>query len=107
MYRRFEFGDLANEFGHLVDGIDAGAGIGGVCRLAEGLHHDLGAATLPTLQIQFRGFAYDDVVRMDALADFPGGDALEALLVNHAGNIRSEERRVGEEGRSRWWPDHL
>src|SRR2546430_14483653 len=23
------------------------------------------------------------------------------------GRCRSEERRVGEEGRSRWWPDHL
>src|SRR5256885_16385727 len=24
-----------------------------------------------------------------------------------AAALRSEERRVGEEGRSRWWPDHL
>src|SRR5690606_40719283 len=27
------------------------------------------------------------------------------LLLGHGGGIRSEERRVGEEGRSRWWPE--
>src|SRR5260370_42626964 len=32
------------------------------------------------------------------------------ITVSHsdapAGCVRSEERRVGKEGRSRWWPDH-
>src|SRR5258705_30302 len=30
---------------------------------------------------------------------------LELLLLG-IGNLRSEERRVGKEGRSRWWPYH-
>ncbi len=27
-------------------------------------------------------------------------------IAEHGGEFRSEERRVGEEGRSRGWPDH-
>ena len=38
-----------------------------------------------------------------------GGEVAEVAtgatgLVN--GSYRSEERRVGKEGRSRWWPEH-
>src|SRR5256885_16181140 len=32
------------------------------------------------------------------------GWAIGTLIQKHH---RSEERRVGEEGRTRWWPDHL
>src|SRR5256886_17463681 len=35
---------------------------------------------------------------------------IDVLVVNHgigSAHERSEERRVGKEGRSRWWPDHL
>src|SRR2546430_16749244 len=35
---------------------------------------------------------------------------VDVLVVNHgigSAHERSEERRVGKEGRSRWWPDHL
>ena len=32
------------------------------------------------------------------------GDSLAASWINN--EIRSEERRVGKEGRARWWPDH-
>src|SRR5690606_41202861 len=28
------------------------------------------------------------------------------IILPVEGDIRSEERRVGKEGRSRWWPDH-
>src|SRR5260221_1254660 len=31
----------------------------------------------------------------------------QAPFWRRALSYRSEERRVGEEGRSRWWPDHL
>ena len=86
VHRRFEFSDFANELRHFVDGVDAGARIGGVGRLAEGFHHDLGAAALPAFEIELRGFADDNVVRVDALADFSGGDALEAFLVNDPGD---------------------
>src|SRR3989475_13327858 len=34
------------------------------------------------------------------------GDGLDQLVASHA-RSRSEERRVGEEGRSRWAADHL
>src|SRR6202000_3502868 len=41
----------------------------------------------------------------DTLADVPADRPVE---VGRDGElIRSEERRVGEEGRSRWSPDHL
>src|SRR2546423_137683 len=30
----------------------------------------------------------------------------QARIVDAAGNVRSEERRVGKESRSRWSPDH-
>src|SRR6476661_10276469 len=44
----------------------------------------------------------------------PGGGALSEAQVGGAGEVadvarhreRSEERRVGKECRSRWWPDH-
>src|SRR2546430_9731662 len=34
-----------------------------------------------------------------------GGGPGNVLQHLHAGDHRSEERRVGKEGRSRWWPD--
>src|SRR5256886_5981546 len=33
--------------------------------------------------------------------------AIQSAIAPLRGAERSEERRVGEEGRSRWWPDHL
>src|SRR2546421_3192591 len=43
--------------------------------------------------------------RQEAL--FPWGDVMPAWIPNGGrGPLRSEERRVGKEGRSRWSPDH-
>jgi hypothetical protein len=72
---------------HLVNRIDARARIGGVRRLAEGLHHNLRPAALPALQIQLGRFADHNVVGLDALADLSCGNALEAFLVNNSGDI--------------------
>src|SRR2546430_17684422 len=45
-----------------------------------------------------------EIRRYDLFAQFAVGAAEQA--VTDAGLSRSEERRVGEEGRSRWSPDH-
>src|SRR5690348_18489371 len=49
-----------------------------------------------------------------ALREFPEVARRGALVVAGAGNnggdgwvLRSEERRVGKEGRAWWWPEHL
>src|SRR5262249_59696952 len=36
----------------------------------------------------------------------PEREGQDRIGVNRDGGRRSEERRVGKEGRSRWWPDH-
>src|SRR2546422_10372766 len=58
-----------------------------------------------------------EVGKGDGVAGTPRGGVLDTRegerevtafdrLVD-VGPLRSEERRVGEEGRFRWWPDHL
>ena len=47
---------------------------------------------------------------------FGGGNSFSESVANvttgddnyeyRGGTLRSEERRVGKEGRSRWWPEH-
>src|SRR3712207_9525278 len=45
--------------------------------------------------------------RAAAVVADSGGPASHAAIVAREYGIRSEERRVGKEGRSRWWPYHL
>src|SRR2546430_16689083 len=65
----------------------------------------LPAACAPILvRAHFKSMA-EDYRGLSVAAGSPSHRSFGALP--HSPPLRSEERRVGKEGRSRWWPDHL
>src|SRR5256885_15915541 len=63
----------------------------------------LEAAEGEPLRLELEAFV--KAVRGEAPITVTGDDGREALAVALS-IVRSEERRVGKECRSRWWPDH-
>src|SRR5690554_7142527 len=53
---------------------------------------------------------YDSAIKLKKVSDNNKGEALTdpkaSSLTFYEKGARSEERRVGKECRSRWWPDH-
>ena len=56
----------------------------------------------------FRSEPEKEQKKAQSVTDLPGVGAATAEKLEQVGftDLRSEERRVGKECRSRWWPEH-
>ena len=86
MLVRDDLADLLNDSHHFIDGVDALLGVGGVAADALGLDDDLCPAALAALDRGGRGLANDDEIGLCQPRDLAGGDALEAFLMDGAGD---------------------
>ena len=87
MMRCLHLPDLRYKTAHAVDRVDALVRVGGMSRHAERLDDDLAPAALSDLEVQVRGFADHNVVRLHGAADVTRRDTLKALLVDNARDI--------------------
>ena len=71
MMRRLHLAKRCNGFRDFIHGVDAFFRIGGMAGLAEGFQDNLSSAPLTDFDIEARGFADDDDIRMNLLADGP------------------------------------
>src|SRR5690554_279166 len=91
-------GDDAELARHVQTGVEDGALRGVVCGAVHEAAVELELGEGDVAQLRERGMAGAEVVdgQSDALESQPGEDLQRGK--------RSEERRVGKECRSRWWP---
>ena len=69
-----------------------------------GIHH--GAISVPSLEESLAWYARVLGFQVETQFDIPAIPARAAMLRNGDLRVRSEERRVGKECRSRWSPYH-
>ena len=86
MLVRDDFADLVDDGRHGIDGVDTLFRVGGMAADALRLHDDLRPAALAAFDGRACGLADDDEIGLCQPRDLAGGDALEAFLMDGAGD---------------------